>query len=166
MQPKFHLRQKKPKKKTILRASPFWILYIEPVLVRSSLSPVILYCAAVSLHSNKNITNMSNQKPNNCPFQDSAPSISISPGEPNEDDIFQQIRCCLDLDTLQFFVLSGAWVGNPAVWKAIQSRYEQLDPDGGFHKDLFACEEFWDEPMDSHDSLSAGGPLDEADAGS
>ncbi len=64
------------------------------------------------------------------------------PNDPTLDEVFQQIRCCVDLETLQFFILSGAWVGNPAVQKAIQSRYYELDSDGRF-KFQFACEEFW-----------------------
>ncbi len=64
------------------------------------------------------------------------------PNDPTLDEVFQQIRCCVDLETLQFFILSGAWVGNPAVRKAIQSRYYELDSDGRF-KHQFACEEFW-----------------------
>ncbi|MCP3661539.1 MAG: hypothetical protein GY696_03420, partial [Gammaproteobacteria bacterium] len=101
------------------------------------------------------------QKPNS-PLQDLASSASPSrkvilvdypdsededntcPVTPIENDIFYQIRCCMDFETLQFFVISGAWVGNPAVQKAIQSQYDQLDLDpDGFFKGLFACDEFW-----------------------
>ncbi len=64
------------------------------------------------------------------------------PNDPTLDEVFQQIRCCVDLEPLQIFILSGAWVGNPAVWKAIQSRYDELDSDGRF-ENQFACEEFW-----------------------
>ncbi len=63
-------------------------------------------------------------------YSDSEEEDNDCPMKVSEDDLFNQIQCCLDFETLQFFVLSGAWVGNVLVQKAIQSQYDQLDPDG------------------------------------
>ncbi len=77
-------------------------------------------------------------------YSDSEEEDNSCPIKVDENDIFNQIQCCLDFETLQFFILSGAWVGNVPVQKAIQSRYDQLDLDpDSVLKELFACDEFW-----------------------
>ncbi|MCP3668114.1 MAG: hypothetical protein GY696_37425 [Gammaproteobacteria bacterium] len=80
------------------------------------------------------------QKPNS-PLQGYNPPDSSD----TEEIVFCQIQRCVDLDTLQFFLISGSWVNSSAIHLAIKSRYDQLDPEG-LYKDQFACDDFWESP--------------------
>ncbi|MCP3663383.1 MAG: hypothetical protein GY696_12960, partial [Gammaproteobacteria bacterium] len=76
----------------------------------------------------------------------------------------------MDLDTLQFFVISGSWINSSAVHLAIKSKYDKLDP-VGLYKDHFACDDFWESspadstPMDQWEEADSMGmtPEDQKD---
>ncbi len=55
-------------------------------------------------------------------------------------DLLNLIKCCSDLEELNFFVLSEIWRQSPRIRKAILSRYKQLDPQ---QTQYFGTPDFW-----------------------
>ncbi len=86
----------------------------------------------------------SSWKPNS-PLQGYTPPDSSD----TEENVPSQIEGCMDLDTLQFFVISRSWISSSDVHLAVKSKYDKLDH-MVLYKDNFACDDIWESsPADS-----------------